>query len=459
MPRPRDVALFLLCFGTYAWFYQAGGWNQNSRFDLTRAIVERGTVRIDAYERNTGDKSLRDGHYYCDKAPGVSWLGVPPLFVMNALFGPAQTTEAIDFRAYLVTLFAVALPSAISVVLLACILRKLGMSSHVATGAAAAWGLASLAFPYSTLIYGHQVAASLFVAAFALLLECGSHAAALSSKLFLAGLLLGFSVACDYSSAIGCLVLTAYAVHCVPRVKPLAALLLGGALVAIAVAAYHTAAFGGPLTTAYAFSTQEYRHVGFMGIGKPRLRAVVNLLFTQYRGIFWSMPWLLFAIYGAVKLRRRAEGAVCIAMFILFFWLNISLIDWQGGWALGARYLIPTLPFLTILAAVALTTRAARIAFTVLATYSFVLMFVGTAVKPEVSVMIGNPFGVNFRTFATDRVAVSYQSIDGYGNVPGPRRAFNLGEKLGLHGRATLLPLLGWIALTGAWTFRAAEVE
>ena len=36
---------------------------------------------------------------------------------------------------------------------------------------------------------------------------------------------------------------------------------------------------------------------------------------------------------------RRAEGIVCAAMFLLFFWLNISIVDWQGGWALGARYL------------------------------------------------------------------------------------------------------------------------
>src|SRR2546423_429364 len=199
MSRQAAIALFLLCFGTYAWFYQAGGWNQNSRFDLTRAIVERGTVRIDAYEANTGDKSLRAGHFYCDKAPGLSWLCVLPA---------ALTPGSPDIRAYVATLFAVAV------------------------------------------------------------------------------------------------------------------------IPAIALAVYHTVAFGGPLTTAYAFSTQPWRHTGvFMGIGLPRPRAVLHLLFTQYRGIFFSMPWLLLAIPGAVMLirrrERRADGIVCAAMFLLFFWLNI----------------------------------------------------------------------------------------------------------------------------------------
>jgi hypothetical protein len=32
MRRP-ELALFALVLGAYAYFYQAGGWNQNSRFD------------------------------------------------------------------------------------------------------------------------------------------------------------------------------------------------------------------------------------------------------------------------------------------------------------------------------------------------------------------------------------------------------------------------------------------
>ena len=34
---------------SYAYFYQGGGWNQNSRFALVRAMTERDTLQIDAY--------------------------------------------------------------------------------------------------------------------------------------------------------------------------------------------------------------------------------------------------------------------------------------------------------------------------------------------------------------------------------------------------------------------------
>jgi GNAT superfamily N-acetyltransferase len=74
-PRVRILAVAL--FAAYAWFFQGGGWNQNTRLALTRAVVEQQSLRIDATARVggrlvTGDYAERDGHYYSDKAPGSS---------------------------------------------------------------------------------------------------------------------------------------------------------------------------------------------------------------------------------------------------------------------------------------------------------------------------------------------------------------------------------------------------
>src|SRR5258705_9840378 len=73
----RALLIFAVAFISYAYFYQGGGWNQNSRFDLVRAIVEQGTLRIDAYHENTFDKAYYEGHYYSDKAPGLALLALP----------------------------------------------------------------------------------------------------------------------------------------------------------------------------------------------------------------------------------------------------------------------------------------------------------------------------------------------------------------------------------------------
>ena len=58
--RIRALLIFGVIFFSYAYFYEGGGWNQNSRFDLVRAIVEQGTLRIDAYDENTERQGLRE---------------------------------------------------------------------------------------------------------------------------------------------------------------------------------------------------------------------------------------------------------------------------------------------------------------------------------------------------------------------------------------------------------------
>src|SRR5437016_13614268 len=85
----RALLIAMVLFVSYAYFYAGGGWNQNSRFDLIRAIVEQGTLRIDAYHDNTRDKAIFRGHYYSDKAPGLALLGVPIVAVARPVLRAA----------------------------------------------------------------------------------------------------------------------------------------------------------------------------------------------------------------------------------------------------------------------------------------------------------------------------------------------------------------------------------
>jgi len=79
------MALGLAVFITYAYFLARPAWNQNSRFALTRALVEHQSPIIDEWHATTGDKSKREGHYYCDKAPGISLLATVPYAAFYAL--------------------------------------------------------------------------------------------------------------------------------------------------------------------------------------------------------------------------------------------------------------------------------------------------------------------------------------------------------------------------------------
>lgn len=447
--RRPELPLFVLVFGVYAYFYQAGGWNQNSRFDLTRAIVEQGTVAIDAFHENTGDKAQRAGRWYSDKAPGLSWLAVPPYAIVHAL-----NPGAIAPGAYVSTVFALALPSALASLLLFRFAMRLGLPKAASAAVAVAYALGTLALPYSTILYGHQLQAALAFSAFVLV---GPGRAAL-----LAGALLGFAVAVDYTSAIAVVVVGLYGLA---RFGARAAAWMAAGAVPplLALGAYHASAFGHPLALPYDFVLQEHRRMGwFMGIGAPDPSIVRELLVGEFRGLFFSAPWLAAAIPGLVLLARhgrRAEAAACGAMFAAHLLMNAGLVDWHGGWTMGPRYLIPAIPFLAagVLGVMQVWPRRWVVAAgTPAVVLSILLMLVGTAVRPEVPLTEPRPFrGYLFPLLQRGRVARSNHAIDSAGSTGG-REAWNLGHRLGLQGLATLVPLGLWIAASGIWLSYAA---
>jgi hypothetical protein len=467
--RRPEAALFALALGVYAYFYQAGGWNQNARFDLVRAIVERGTLRIDAYESNTGDKAERDGHLYSDKAPGVSFTALPVYAVLHALGREAREADRFQALAsYLCTVWTVAVPSAMGIVALYGLLIEV-LFLGPATGAALAlaYAFGTLAFPYSTLLYGHQPAAAFAFLGFALLARPRHRSPALVDprRLAAAGLCLGWAVVIEYPAA---LTVAAVAVYAVLTIRPRRRLvwLAAGMAAALGVLfAYHALAFGGPFQLPYGFSVQQPRHRGlFMGLVTPSLRVLRYLLVDEYRGLFYGSPWLLLALPGAwllVRDRRvRPEALVCVAVALLYLGLNVSLTDWHGGWGMGPRHLVAGLPFLTVLVAGVTAGRMRRgVAFVAggAALFSIFLMLAGTSVKPEVPRVEERPFSaVLIPAFFEGRLAQNTQSIDmvtGRGHTL--RRAWNLGELLGLQGRATLLPLALFVLGMAAWLLAA----
>jgi hypothetical protein len=513
--RNPGVLLLLLLFGIYAYFYQGGGSNQNTRFDLVRSIVEEGTVQIDHYHENTIDKAKRGDHYYTDKAPGVSWLAVPVYAVTYTAAGSGkQYQRFLDVAMYLVTLMSVALPSAISGSMLYVLGRIFGLAKKASVALSLSYGLGTLAFPYSTLFYGHQLAAALLLAAFALLVRTRHAVVEPPTPRMLAaiGFLLGYAVVTEYPAVLASAVLLVYAALFIRPFIRLGWLLAGMSIPGMALAWYQNTAFGGPFVLPYEFSTQVHRHLGYyMGISLPDAHVLYQILFSSYRGLFHSAPWLLMAIPGAALLLRqrqfRSEGIVCIIIVVLFIWLNASLVDWEGGWTMGPRYLIPAIPFLASLAIGfwSLLTKEPVIA-TSIAAYqklrifvmrwlrlslrvvcfsavglSIIGMLASTAVTPEVPVGIRKPFEeFLFPLLISGHLAFNLQPVNApaeslarllevptkfmsstHGNfvflantgetITLPSYAQNLGQLVGLDGMLSLLPLALYVLILGSW--------
>ncbi len=173
MRRPA-LGVFLILWASYAFWWHARDWNTASRLMLTYSLVDRGTIRIDGLEQQTGDRALYEGHSYSDKLPGYSFLAAIPYGVFRRLMGfpthPLNVPGIAHWTAdYAVTLFTSGLVTALLGGLLTVLATDLGCGPRRSALIGLAYGLATPAYAYATLAHGHQTSAACLFGAFALL--------------------------------------------------------------------------------------------------------------------------------------------------------------------------------------------------------------------------------------------------------------------------------------------------
>jgi len=458
---------------SYAFFVGAPAWNQNSRFALTRALVEEQSTAIDRSHHTTGDKSFREGHYYCDKAPGVSFFAVlpyavyavvhkvvgtdPPTFAVRSLDPKIRElgtvldpddrlpgdrigySPAYRFALYLCTFFVVVLPTA---VLGGCAMFLLARSlaaedERIAAWVTIAWGLGTPVWVYSTSLYGHALCGAALLAAFAILELAPEDAP--GSAPFLAGMLLGGAVLTEYPAAVvaGLAVMFAWRRRSLRDALWVAA---GGLPCALALGSYHAIAFGSPLATGYDFVYREEFAAGMAvryGLGIPDPHVALELLFGSFRGLFYLSPVCLLAAWGLGRGLMRSPHRArfgAAAIVALYFWLlNAGYYMWDGGASAGPRHMVPALGFL-MLGLVPVLRNVPR-AGLVLLGLSVVQGLLLAAASPEVA-QHGDPLW----EFALGRLLEATPSAK-TGHT-------NLGLLLGLPGLLSVVPLIGaWLWL------------
>ena len=471
MSRSRSGALsvFLLLFLTYAGFFQASTWGAACRFDLARALAERGTIVIDAYQANTGDKALVHGTYYSDKAPLPSFLAVPGVWLGHAIRAtlgrPGRDAVWLAMTAGLAVILATGLLTAAGGAVFYRILRDRGTARETAWLATFFVFLGTTLFPYGTLLQGHAPAAAWLLFFFHAAFPAGSaNSGERLARWLLAGVAASGALATEYLTGPPLAILGVTALLRHPRAAGRrAAWMAAGAAPGLALlGAYHDAAFGSPFALGYQHVAlpffQRKMSGGLLGIGAPDPRVALRLLFGTYRGLFFACPVLLVAVPGlGAWLRDRARRPEAIAGLLVaayYLLLNAGYSSWHGGWAIGPRHLVPAIPFLGFGLASALERRP-RVAGG-LGALSVLFMLAATAVQPEVPEEIGNPiFRHLLPHFVAGELSIGEQGFaDLYPEredpaVPDRWDAFLVGEALRLPGLLALLPTLAiWWALS-----------
>ncbi len=338
--------------------------NQVSRVHLTLAILDGGTLSIDRYLDLVGteDRSVYRGHYYSDKAPGVSvWL-VPFAWMMVGSGSHAKMTVT-EYRALMYGLRVLGISIPAVVFWLACVrwFRAWAGSELRAVAVVLAGALGTNALVYSTHIFGVMPCA---IALFGSFLAARSSRAADATRdrsriahALLAGTLAGLAFVLDPLAGFAMGVLGVYAATGRPGRTLRAAVFGVGLAGPLALwMAYNVACFGHPLETGIHHHAErafaERYASGFHGFHLPTVEGWSGLWLSGRRGMLFLSPFLAAAVPGWVRMWRsttaRADAAVCIAVTLAVTLFATMSIDWAGGWAVGSRYLVPTLPFLLV---------------------------------------------------------------------------------------------------------------
>ncbi|HZP47910.1 MAG TPA: hypothetical protein VFB07_05230 [Vicinamibacterales bacterium] len=452
-------ALFALLFVAYAYFYQAGGWNQNTRYALVRAITNEHTFVIDPYQLSTGDKAFDHGHYYSDKAPGLSLTAVPIVAIARplarALGVDSEDYPGIALLSYLATVFTAGLFTAMAGVALFSLCVELGSSAAGALVAAVVFGLGTPIWTLATIFIGHAFSASLLVLAFASACRAGDGDWRRGA---MAGLCAGWATVSEFPAAIPAVVIALLTlVHVwrldrARRLRVVGALTIGALVPAAVLMAYQYACFGSPFHIGYA-SESSYvgMQQGFYGVDLPRMIRLRRILFGEYRGLLPLAPVLACAPVGLCLVRRRLVAVAAAVIAVYYVLLNASYAYWEGGWSYGPRHASPAIPFLCIGLAALWTAvpRLVRGALALVAAYGVALTLVAVSTAPLPPNNIRRPVAeLLWPAFADGDLALNPQTFVSGGANPDfrahtePKAAFNLGMKMGLRGLASLLPLM-----------------
>jgi hypothetical protein len=391
--RTYAVTLFFILLVCYGYFLPKwADWGANSRADLVYALGDKSTVIIDDYHQNTGDKACYpgpydletdtcNGHYYSDKSLGPSLVALPFYMVYKAIAslppvqnfiqsgrgvgamadtlnpdGQGVRPEAVNELMALtfISFFATSIPSAILGVVVFLMAARFARNDFYAFLVGLVYGLATIAFPYSNVLYQHQMAAFGAFVGFYLLYRV-IHEGANLRWLWLVGVLFGLTVITEYPVVVVLGIIFVWAVIKMPNRLALYRVVIGAIPLGLIFAAYNYAAFETPMPVGYEYSTlwQDVHDQGFLSLTAPNVQTFLGLTVSPFRGLFFLSPVLLLGFVGLWMMwderRKERDVTVVLALVVAFFLLyNSSSVMWWGGNTVGPRYLAPMVPFLAL---------------------------------------------------------------------------------------------------------------
>lgn len=388
IPNKYESKIFLTFFLIYFLFIHWAGWYENSIFALTRAIVDEGRFEIDSYANQTSDRAYFNNHYYSDKAPGTSLIAVPTYaiwkFIYYNFFSPdfrekhSTTNEYnIDwsnektsliiyvnpgFFLFLsmifITVFTATFFITLTVILIYKISRYFTKNENHKLLITFIYGAGSLAFPNALSIFMHQTGTFFIFLAFYLIFKIKNEKIKNNKYFLLAGISLGLAFMSDFYMVLTGVILFFYFIFLFnsKSKKGVMIFILGCFIGFLPFLLYNFSILGPRLELLGKYNDRNiftevpeeiFNRYGFI---TPSLNVIFQILFGVYRGLLFYYPVYSLSFIGLCLMFKnyKKEAILIFLIFIFSLILTSSRITWHGGYTFGPRYLLPSIPFLTI---------------------------------------------------------------------------------------------------------------
>jgi len=358
----RSPVLPLLIFFVFFYLLTHPGpptqGDENTLLLTAESIVTRGALAVEYGERRPTIIQGGDGQYYTKLGLGQP-LAEVPLLAFGRLIAPlvsAGAGQRVVFGRFVASMLPVFLVT-FTVWMLHSFVLSFGYSGRTALAIAAAFGIGTMAWPYSGALLSEALQmCMLMLCAFAVCRwrnETGNWWLPVSS------FALGFAITAKPAVAVVAPFVIAYVAYTM-REKSRGrrdqkwvvwlALFFVPLFVWFCVNLwYNHARFGAILNLGYGWIGRDVE----IGFGTPWYTGIFGLLFSTGKGIFLYSPVLVlcfFGISGFWKDHRR-ECLLFLGMTVSILLISARWHGWHGDYSWGPRYLLPLVPFIMIFSA------------------------------------------------------------------------------------------------------------
>lgn len=314
---------------------------ETSRYSTVESVLERGTFAIDDSFFTTPDKCERNGHFYGDKPPLVTFGAIAWGRVLRC-FG-VRYLDGNYFRAvYLTGVLTFILSCFTGWFFYLGLRRRPRMPENYRIAMSVLSVASTLVLSYAVTLNNHTLCAAVLMG-LVLLLERCEETGLTRLRAFMAGVLTGLILNLEFVSggvlgiAVFVFVLTSVSPRRIENALMYAA---GAGLLIMLEAGMNMLSYGSPLplylfTHKPSFTEKNYLSYAF------------NILFG-FEGFFLYMPALLFAGFACASecMRRDRVFVYMMASTLAAVFLFVVGTSDYGGWCYGYRFLITFAPVL-----------------------------------------------------------------------------------------------------------------